>query len=225
MVRRIGLIVACLAVAGPIRCCAFLPPWQNDIVHDNRRSALTADLTSASVDAITNNTALILSEVQTYQNPRYTRKPLGYWKSIDNIRKEFTLFWNELNVPIQEINPGEPPPIPSNFILVFFKRHDLRGVLLTNGGREHVSYLLGGAKLIPPKWKDAVELEEVKRLLPLMNNENANEEVPHQQATESIEVEAIDRGGNEQLRFIDLVRDPVVKRSKTWTKERTVLEL
>ena len=36
------------------------------------------------------------------------------------------------------------------------------------GGRENVSYLLGGAKIIPGRWKEAMKLEEVEYLLPRM---------------------------------------------------------
>jgi len=38
------------------------------------------------------------------------------------------------------------------------------------GGRENVAYILGGAKVIPGKWEQAIEFDEVKQLLPRMGD-------------------------------------------------------
>jgi len=61
----------------------------------------------------------------------------------------------------------QPPPVPSEHLLNYFNRNDLRWGIAQMGGRVNVSYLLG-AKIIPGKWKEAIELEEVKQLLPCM---------------------------------------------------------
>lgn len=71
-------------------------------------------------------------------------------------------------MPIRTINPDRPPTIPSEYLLNFFNRNDLRWGIAQMGGRENVSYLLGGARVIPGKWKYAKNLKEITHLLPKM---------------------------------------------------------
>lgn len=63
----------------------------------------------------------------------------------------------------------------------------MRGAIAQNGGRENVSHLLGGAKIIPGKWKEAVEMEEVKYLLPFMTSLLKNE--PLRDSVEELQFE------------------------------------
>ncbi|KAL3793548.1 hypothetical protein HJC23_007288 [Cyclotella cryptica] len=144
-------------------------------LNDDPSSSSTSPKSKAANDGEINNcTQSILPKLHTYQKPRQIRriptkrKPRNYWHSTSNLRSELTSFWKEYGVPLHQINPGRPPPIPSEYILNFFRRNDLRGGIAQNGGRENVSHLLGGAKIIPGKWKEAVQMEEVKYLLPFM---------------------------------------------------------
>ena len=190
-----------------------------------------------------NATKLVLTEVNTYQKPRQVRqiptkrKPRNYWQSASNLRNELIQFWTSHNVPIDRIHPGQPPPIPSEYILNFFERNDLRGAIASNGGREHVSYMLGGAKIIPGKWKDAVEIEEVKYLLPLMSsNEESSKAESRVSSDQNVRHHSsiMNRTFDYQPRLIDVVKysnetcnaNAATKSQKEfWTQERAVLEL
>ncbi|KAL7526292.1 hypothetical protein ACHAWF_003810 [Thalassiosira exigua] len=86
-------------------------------------------------------------------HPRY------YWKDPANLRDELALFWEDLDVPLREIHPGDPlknsPPIPSEQLLNRFGRHGLRWAIAQAGGRETVSHLLGGAAIVSGRWAEA----------------------------------------------------------------------
>lgn len=120
----------------------------------------------------------ILPQLHTYQKPRQKRqsqttrkrKPRDYWHSIVNLRHELYSFWEELDVTLQS---KKMPPIPSEYLLNYFNRNDLRWGIAQMGGRENVSHLLGGAKIIPGRWEDAMRIKEVKRLLPLMEGKGS----------------------------------------------------
>lgn len=117
----------------------------------------------------------LLSQLYTYRKPRQERRPASsrprkqryYWQSHDNLRSELFQFWDELSVTIP---PNQPPPIPSEYLLNYFHRNDLRWGISQMGGRDFVAHILGGAKVIPGKWEKATELDEVKQLLPRMDN-------------------------------------------------------
>lgn len=132
----------------------------------------------------------LLPQLYTHQKPRQKRrtvltrrrKPRFYWQSPDNLRNELHVFWEELNVTV---HPDEPPPIPSEYLLTQFDRNDLRWGVASFGGRENLSHVLG-AKIVPGKWSDAVKLDEVKQLLPLLKAKDAgtnNREEPLQKDT------------------------------------------
>jgi len=87
-------------------------------------------------------------------------------------------------VPILEVCRDQPPPLPSEYLLNYFNRNDLRWAIAQMGGRENASHLLGGAKIIPGRWKEAMELEEVKYLLHRM--EEYDEYNPQETESEQI---------------------------------------
>jgi hypothetical protein len=84
------------------------------------------------------------------------RKPNYYWNDIRNVRTSFYEFWEDLNVTTTFNDRRLPPAIPSEALLNHFERYDLRQVIIKYGGREFLSEQLGGAEIIPGKWKDAV---------------------------------------------------------------------
>ncbi len=100
---------------------------------------------------------------QRKANRRPVRQTPGYWQNISNVENELRLFWSSMNVPISE---SDPPPIPNEALLNYFNRHDLRYGIYTQGGREIVSKMLNGARIMPGKWMEAVETSpELKKLL------------------------------------------------------------
>ena len=120
----------------------------------------------------------ILPLLYTYQHlPQKRRKPNNrrpkfYWQSIDNVRLELASFWAEHGVQVDQ----SCPPIPSEKILNFFGLNGLRWAIAQLGGRENVAHQLGGVLVIPGKWEEAKELDEVKGLLPYMANHTTNDE-------------------------------------------------
>ncbi|KAL7524714.1 hypothetical protein ACHAXR_000685, partial [Thalassiosira sp. AJA248-18] len=123
-----------------------------------KTTTTTTDISTAT-DSKTEDPLEILPQLYTYQKTRQkrhpqttltrSRKPRYYWQDSDNLRTELEIFWEELDVPIQKINRDQAPPIPSEYLLNFFNRNDLRWGIATMGGRVNVSHLLGGAKVIP----------------------------------------------------------------------------
>jgi hypothetical protein len=90
---------------------------------------------------------------ESFGRLQLSRKPNYYWNNIENVRQALTEFWGNLNV---SSFPENLPPIPSEALLNHFERYDLRRVIAKYGGREDLSYDLGGVEIIPGKWKDSV---------------------------------------------------------------------
>jgi hypothetical protein len=98
---------------------------------------------------------------QIREKPSF-RKPKGYWLDISNIEKELRDQWKYVNVTVEE---QQPPPIPNETLLNYWKRHDLRSVIVQSGGRDYLAEDLGGAFIIPGKWSEAKKNAWVKQLL------------------------------------------------------------
>ncbi|KAL7517674.1 hypothetical protein ACHAWX_002581 [Stephanocyclus meneghinianus] len=206
------------------------------VISENQDFASTAnddDRSSSSSAREKSKDASVVPNLYTYQKPRQIRriptkrKPRNYWHSTSNLRNELTSFWKEYGVPLHTINPGRPPPIPSEYLLNFFQRNDLRGAIAQNGGRENVSHLLGGAKIIPGKWKEAVEMEEVKYLLPFMTSLLKNE--PLRDSVEELQFEGHISGTRVKRNSTDngTVSDATnsLKRVETPTGDRRLVDL
>ena len=111
-------------------------------------------------------------QLQIRKKPGSTRRPKHYWMDIGNVDRELREFWDSVNVTIDD---KEPPPIPNETLLNYFKRYNLRGAIVVNGGRDNVSLLLGGARVMPGKWKDAVETSpELQQLLDLSSKKRGS---------------------------------------------------
>jgi len=91
------------------------------------------------------------------------RRPKGYWDDPANLMKEFSSFWADLGVSTS----SSLPPIPNQQLLNYYERNDLRWAIYRHGGREAVSQWLGGAPIIPGKWKEAMEASHEMRQLVL----------------------------------------------------------
>jgi hypothetical protein len=90
------------------------------------------------------------------------RKPPGYWLEVKNVEAELRNLWKSVNV---NIDPKQPPPIPNESLLNYWKRYDLRSAIVQNDGREILSELLGGALIVPGKWSEAKETIWVKQVI------------------------------------------------------------
>mmetsp|Transcript_29872 Transcript_29872/g.45815 ORF Transcript_29872/g.45815 Transcript_29872/m.45815 type:complete len:427 (-) Transcript_29872:1240-2520(-) len=91
------------------------------------------------------------------------RRPKYYWNNISNIEAELRAFWEYAEV---KIAPDEPPVIPNETLLNHFERYDLKNAIVIQGGREEMSQTLGGARIMPGKWADAVKYSpELQKLL------------------------------------------------------------
>ena len=121
-----------------------------------------SDKTINEKDSIIENTQLYRKPKQKRRKPKNQKRPSAFWADINNIEKELRLFWSSVSV---SISASEPPPIPNEALLNHYERHDLR-YAIAKKGRKEVSEKLGGARLIPGKWSDAIrQSEEVKCLL------------------------------------------------------------
>ena len=154
---------------------AFLPPsWTTNRCRPTE-CLMAMDGLNSQNQQVANTTEsadllLLLPQLYTFQKPRQKRsasrrqrKPRYYWQSHENLRRELHLFWKDLNV---NVDPNRPPPIPSEHLLNHFDRNDLRWGISQMGGRENVSHMLGGAKIVPGKWGEAIELDEVRQIIP-----------------------------------------------------------
>lgn len=181
-------------------------------------------------DPITN----ILPQLYTYQKPRQKRrpqttltrprKPRFFWHDEDNIRKELLSFWDELNVPIHEFYPDQPPPIPSEFLLNYFNRNDLRWGIAQFGGRENLSYALNGALIIPGKWKEAKELDMMQSLLHVIGKDTGGSKLRANRNSET-QTKSIDANNYTQL--VAMVNNTASKkpRKEFWSKEKAIRDL
>lgn len=136
------------------------------IVHHHQPWALFQDSSNHSDDRkqeTTHEIKLDRKPKQTRRKFKKPRRPSSFWKDIGNIQTELGLFWSSVNV---EIDPLQPPAVPNEALLNHFERHDLRYAIANMGGRGEVAIQLGGARLVPGKWSDAIrESDEVKQLL------------------------------------------------------------
>mmetsp|Transcript_18185 Transcript_18185/g.38280 ORF Transcript_18185/g.38280 Transcript_18185/m.38280 type:complete len:590 (-) Transcript_18185:533-2302(-) len=193
------------------------------------------------------DTTDILPKLFTYQRPRQKRraptrkrKRRNYWTSIDNLRLELEKFWKDLEAPLDDLYPNQPPPIPNEYLLNFFKRNDLRWGIAQLGGREAVSHLLDGAGIIPGKWKDATDLQIVKHVIPRMQQLKRVESNQRKLTTllkpplETTNLTMKELQGNESSLIssvqnhpasVDLKENTRNSMTEFWTKERVVQQL
>jgi len=193
----------------------------------NSQNQKVATTTTESADLL-----LLLPQLYTFQKPRQKRsatrrprKPRYYWQSHDNLMRELHLFWKELNV---KVNPDLPPPIPSEYLLNHFDRNDLRWGISQMGGRDNVSHMLGGAKIIPGKWRDAIELVEVRKILPqIMQQGSKNSSIAglqhiSQNSTDIVASMPLVTPALENNKHNNLTRIP---RKEFWSKDKAIKEL
>jgi len=119
----------------------------------------TIHICRAEPDTLT--TTLCRKEKQVRRKPKVPRHPPRYWSDIKSVEQELRSFWTSVNVPM---DTHRPPAIPSELLLNYFERHDLRYAIAHNGGRQALASWLG-TTVIPGPWKLAVKTYEVQTLL------------------------------------------------------------
>jgi hypothetical protein len=131
--------------------------------------------------------------LQNRRNTASNRKPRHYWKDIANIEHELREQWKSvLRLPSDE-NKGrslenisrllpndQPPPIPNETLLTYWQRNDLANAI-RNLGRPYLAYVLGGATVIPGRWKLAVQEPIVRCVVDLDENLTEDRSPPSRQ--------------------------------------------
>ena len=106
---------------------------------------------------------------QKRRRPVRPRRPKYYWLDPQHLLHEFRAFWTELGVTANNNNNKAQwiPLIPNETLLRYYGRHDLRGALVSNGGRQQVSDMMGGAPIMEGRWIIAVKANhfELQQLL------------------------------------------------------------
>jgi hypothetical protein len=225
---------------------AFVSPSRNQ-----RQTPLTCGTATSDYDGFDNITCTntvdpltILPKLYTYQKPRQKRKTQfnggmprrqrkqrNYWNSIDNLRHEITLFWEDNDVTISKYYHDQAsPPIPSEYLLNQFNRNDLRWAIAQLGGREHVSYLLGGARIIPGRLNEAMELDEVKCLLQRFDTAKVNHDDAEHDARPKIafvyDENSINATSDQRLATLASYSSAIsTTKKERWTKERLIQKL
>jgi hypothetical protein len=166
-----------------------------------------------------------------------TRKPRGYWTKLENVEKQLRYLWvdaltNDENstagtmVNIQNYIPSnEPPPIPNLSMLRYWKQNYLI-YYIQKHGKEELSDLLGGALVVPGKWKEAMELPLMQRVVELDSNLSIDNPPPSMSQQKLLQ-ERQNKKAMQTAVWKDPRRGPPLHRKKNgyWTKQQVISEL
>ncbi|KAG7368585.1 hypothetical protein IV203_031328 [Nitzschia inconspicua] len=165
-----------------------------------------------------------------------SRKPRGYWKKKENIEHELRNLWiraltqgetaNFDSVDRERYLPSDkPPPIPNHALLNHWKRFDMT-CLIQRYGLDELAELLGGAEVIPGKWKKATHLPLIQRVVELDKDLSIDEPPPSPQ-----QMKLFNKRKEQKSQDIDTwkasqnLRATERKRRGYWTKSTVVLTL
>ncbi|CAM9477705.1 unnamed protein product [Chrysoparadoxa australica] len=96
------------------------------------------------------------SAVRTDRPAGRTRRPRGYWRNQENLTAEVIKFWTSRGI--------NSKMVPNEMLMQHLGEHGLRHGLYSNGGAEGAAFLLGSS-VMPGRWSEALETEEVQALL------------------------------------------------------------
>lgn len=99
----------------------------------------------------------------THHPHQRQRRPKYYWTEVSNVELALRELWESKEVAIDAYH--HLPPIPNESLLNYWNRHDLRGAIITHGGRTLLSERMGNAPIIPGKWNEAVQTWYVQQIL------------------------------------------------------------
>jgi hypothetical protein len=118
---------------------------------------------AGNLPSLVNNTTVSARRRRQTRRKPTNRRPKYYWTDLKNVERELREFWISSEVIAAK---GEPILIPNNQLLNHYQRHDLRAAIYAYGGRECLAASLGGARIMPGRWTDAVqESPELRKLL------------------------------------------------------------
>jgi hypothetical protein len=104
--------------------------------------------------------------IQSRRKP-VNRRPKYFWSNVTNLELELRGFWKSVQVTIRD---NEPVPIPNEALLNYCQRFDIKAAIVTHGGREDLSFLLGGSRIMAGKWNKAVATSPELQQLLLQNS-------------------------------------------------------
>jgi hypothetical protein len=108
----------------------------------------------------------IRRKAQKRRKPR-NRRPRNYWTQPDNLAREIRLFWaNDCGLGRHNATlKYDENMIPNESLMNYYGRHDMRAAFASLGGREAVAEQLGGARILPGRWKEAVQDPQIEALI------------------------------------------------------------
>jgi hypothetical protein len=129
---------------------------------DEPQQALTVTSSSANNNTDSSSPRYRNRQIQLRRKPM-NRRPKYYWSNVTNLEMELRHFWKSVQVTIRN---NEPVPIPNEALLNYCQRFDIKAAIVTHGGREDLSFLLGGSRIMAGKWNKAVATSpELQQLL------------------------------------------------------------
>ena len=143
----------------------------------SRFSRLFSSLTrlSAADDSV-DQTTVSLRRRRQQRRKSIGRRPKYYWTKPSNMKRELRQFWKDCGV---ELGSKQPVIIPNETLLRYYGRHDIRGAIASQGGRKVLSRVLGGVRIMPGRWKEAVQQSvEVQQLVRMNDNLSADRPPP-----------------------------------------------
>jgi hypothetical protein len=126
--------------------------------------------------------SLQLRRIQQRAKPQ-NRKPKYYWSDLANLRTELDIFWKGRGVLVGNGSAKTNRiVIPNETLLIYYRKHDLRGAIASHGGRYAVAEKLKRAmprgtmvEVMSGTWALAVnespELRSLIQLDPLLSKE------------------------------------------------------
>jgi hypothetical protein len=169
--------------------------------------------------------------LQQRRNTAATRKPREYWIKVENIDLELRNQW--LLALSQSANDGDqhhahhflppnmPPPIPNNSLLFYWKRHDLANAI-QKFGRLELSSLLGGAMVIPGKWKEAVKVPLVNQVVESDPNLNMDKPPLSPQQQGKLLKDRLDNFPQNHSETERCNHRPIPRKRGFWSKQKVI---
>lgn len=136
-------------------------PYSGRIAEPTRRKQYqlgAVNATSKNLDSLPVRGYGLEENSQPHRKRQIRRKPLHrrpkhYWLNATNLHQEIREFWTQQGIALPT---HQAPPIPSEVLLMYCQRHDIRAAITRNGGRTVVSKILNDAPIVPGRWSLAM---------------------------------------------------------------------
>lgn len=170
--------VFCLSTFFPIEGFPA-PSWLGSSRHRTRRQQPSKDgrhLRVLAAQAASSTGDAPQRRVRQVRKKSQSRRPPCYWQDIENVERELCEFWSHLGIKLPD--NGEPPTIPNEALLNHFERNDLRYAIVSYRGRKALSARLGGARVMPGRWTQAVKTSPELQALLLNSTHGLSPDLP-----------------------------------------------